>query len=187
MEDPAFRMLQFVSTQFRDSIISSLMKENKDLAKENAKLKLKLFFKEHKYAKLKILQEKANKRIRTLRCNCIECCSYNNLWQGHEDPHKDCAFKTWFKSKLAASGLTCTHVREDETFAWFVSGKQHKIYAADTDFVELRHHVGDDCISKFIYGPKILNAGSVEDEALKKLEALFIAMDREIETSMYIL
>lgn len=186
MEDPAFRMLQFVSTQFRDSIISSLVKENKSLAKENTKLKLKLFFNDHKYAKLKNLQDKANKRIRTLRCNCIECCSYNNHWHGLEDPHKDCVFNEWFKGKLIASGLTYTHVREDQLFVWAVSGKQHKIYAVDTDFVELRHHVGADCISKFIYGPKILNAGSVEDGALKKLEALFIAMDREIEENMYI-
>lgn len=186
MEHDAFLTLQLVNKQFIDLRIPKLYQRITQLEQENTALKLKLFWKNHKYVKLRSVLREANMKIPTLLCNCTQCCQYNNTWNGYEDPYRTCALNRWLEAKLHACELTHTDVSESDMFTWSRSGIKHKVYNKDTLFVEVRNYIGPNYISKFIYGPKILQAKSVDDPELKKLELLFQTIDQEIEENEYI-
>lgn len=177
MDSASSAMLQFVSKQFHHDVNSPYVKELKEkikeLTKENNELKLDNFRKDHKYSSLVRLQKQTNKV--TLRCNCNGCCE-NGIWKGNSDPTQTCRYNNWFKERLAACDLTCTHVTEPNLHAWIEAGTEYTTYDVDTDFVELRNYYNGTYISKFIYGPSITRAEHFYDEALGKLDHLFDTM-----------
>jgi hypothetical protein len=181
-------MLRYVSTQFKDCVDSSLAKENAELKKEVAELKLQLFWSGHHYKDLQKLMTMANHTHRDLRCGCNQCHTYH-MFSGEQSPGPPgCLFKPWFERQLTACGLTFSVIVEANASVFSRSGKIHKLYDVDADFVEVRYYFMGTVsyASKYIYGPKILNAKSADAEALKKLEKLFETIDKEIKENMHI-
>jgi hypothetical protein len=186
MEDPSFRMLKYVSTQFKDCFDSSLMAENAALKKELAEVKLQLFWEGHKYENLQKLMTMANHSHEALRCSCQQCHTYS-MFSGEQSPAgvPHCLFKPWFQGQLTACGLTFSEVVEANASVFSRCGKMHKMYDVDADFVEVRHYLSAvTYASKYIYGRRILLAKSVDADALKKLARLFEAIKLEIDVDL---
>lgn len=183
MEDPSFRMLKYVSTQFKDCFDSSLMAENAALKKELAEVKLQLFWEGHKYENLQKLMTMANHSRADLRCSCQQCHTYS-MSSGEQSPPgvPHCLFKPWFQGQLTACGLTFSEVVEANASVFSRCGKMHKMYDVDADFVEVRYYRTH--AFKFIYGRRILLAKSVDADALKKLARLFEAINTEINVNL---
>jgi len=164
------------------ALVSRLLLDQRVLAlrRENEKLRLCLFWKDHSDEELKKLMHEANQDGRSApRCACLACTV-----AGRKDEDADCTgevtctFKPWFEAFLAEYGLTCRLGIENgmEPAGEHMScpgGNQ--VFAVDAHF----HHLTSDNWFAWMYGAKLWTAQSADDAELQKLQHLFTRLRLE--------
>jgi hypothetical protein len=149
-----------------------------ELKRENEKLKLKLFWKTHNPSMLKKAMAVANMVEGGPRCACLACIVGGRCVDGtrgfapypfaymydeqlvispRDWCHWRCQFKPWFEDKIREAGMSVRveALRDDG---------QHFSNPGSADW------------NTFVYGSRLCNASSVENEDLVKLKQLFVTI-----------
>jgi hypothetical protein len=154
-----------VSKIFRDARFEQL-------CRENAELRLQLFWKDHNDRMLKTVMEKVNK------CNCWQCAVTGRMDKDDGvDDSKKCEFIPWFEEQLITCGITSGNVLKVSVSQHHISGSWNPVWDVDCHLVKIPMIGGD--WSAFTYGLKLWKAKTVDDPELKKLEKLFNLLEAE--------
>ena len=154
-----------VSKLFRDARFE-------ELCKENAQLRLQLFWKDHNVQMLKTAMDFANSSDKSPKCNCLNCALCGRMDEDDVyDDAKKCAFTPWFEAKIAECGLTYGYENQESTEQEHMSNKGIYVCNIDCHLVKDPTHDGD--WGSFTYGSRLWKAKTVNDPELKKLEKLF--------------
>ena len=156
------------------------------LRKENASLRLKLFWKDYNLKELIEAMVFANNATGP-KCVCTACVSSGRIPDYMtSDQYAPCTFKQWFESHLASLGMEtkmslfqgenknhiCLHGKD-------VRAKEAGVvFDDDTHF---SHYSFRDNWTRFTYGSKLWAASNVNDPELLKLKSLFGILRKEEE------
>lgn len=152
-----------------------------EVVKENASLKLELFWRDHHIRKLKKAMWKAN--FIYCQCNCLSCAVSGRIWEDQTPTDMQCKFKPWFEGQLESLGMIVQRstFKDDKWVHTNLSGSIE--YIGEAEYDDNCHFF---CCSEstdwfcFTYGSKLWRAKSVNDMELLKLKSLFdILTDRE--------
>ena len=160
-----------VSKIFRDARFEQI-------CKENAELRLQLFWKDHNTQMLEDAMRHANNWEKSPKCNCWKCSLSGRKDDDVEvDELKTCEFIPWFEEKITACDLTIGYVQMGSTSKYHMSNNLNPVWDVDCHFVKIVMMGGD--WSAFTYGSKLWDAKTVNDPELRKLEKLFKLLDQE--------
>ena len=145
-----------------------------EICKENAELRLQLFWKDHHCQILKTVMKNAN--LNSSECNCMHCFLSGRTNEDVEiDKEKNCEFVPWFEEKLAACELIYGNVLRDSCSQDHISCRNGGVWDVDCHFVKLPMIGGD--WHAFTCGSKLWKAKTVNDPELGKLVRLFKLLD----------
>jgi hypothetical protein len=165
--------------------IAAIMGEYQDqaileLAEENKRLALSLFWRDHKASKLSEVMRQANmSHPNSPFCKCCGCLS-SGRWTGNdvEADRWTCRFESWMKTKVAECGMFAVKGCKNQIAIshdacnpknWVIDVDAHIILNADAHLL----NQGGYAWNCFTYGRKLYNATSVDDIELQKLRKLF--------------
>ena len=154
-----------VSKLFRDARFEQVCRENADL-------RLQLFWKDHNVQALITAMEHANNRDNSPKCNCWNCAVSGRMDEEvgvYES--KPCEFILWIEEKITICGLTSGRVLPESTPQEHTSDTWNSVWDVDCHFVKIPMVGGE--WSAFTYGAKLWSAKTINDPELKKLEKLF--------------
>jgi hypothetical protein len=149
-----------------------------DILRENKKLKLDLYWKDHNFEKLKEAMIFANQKSNGPNCGCLTCAVSGRKNNGDrtQSLNNDCSFQSYFDALLLECGIVAKFYRGgagvehvstqnsifDESIKTFV-------YQEDAHLVRL---AGNDWYV-FSYGSKLWKESTAESSNLKRLSLLF--------------
>lgn len=156
-----------------------------ELVKENASLKLQIFWKDYNLAKLKEAMQLANS-INTM-CPCVACGMAGRNDYSEQSTGMACTFKPWFENHLASLGMTIqwSTFKNENRQHICLNGSENYSYGACTwdDDSHFSHFSSKDDWVWFTYGSKLWKAESVNDPELQKLKSLFLILSKDIDDS----
>jgi len=152
-----------------------------ELKQENESLKLELFWKKYSVAKLQREMESWN-LMGGPECKCIKCCGGGRAgdYELEDIQQRVCGFKPAFEDFAAVHGLLSGNASHsaDNRLPHMSNGTYGGVYDIDAHIIQESHGLG------WSYGAKLWKAKSASDPELKKLVALFEAMNTQIRISL---
>lgn len=156
-------------------------RELEALRRENAALRLQLFWKDHNDQALKQLMIAANLYgAQAPRCGCLSCKISGRAPDDEEttDGGERCLFKAWIEPIVASCGLTVlTGVPQGEEPLGMHVSCSNEVYDMDCHI----HHLARADWFAFNYGALLWTAQSVECEDLQRLALLFKILEAETD------
>ena len=170
----------------RLSLVAKVLMDTRllELKRENEELKLKLFWTEHNPGMLKQAMAVANRMVGGPRCACLACIVGGRCEDGtrgfapypfahayddhlfmsqYDCCHLQCQFKPWFEDKIREAGMSVQVHKVVDMFGVSDNGQHFSM-------------LGTGDWNTWVYGPRLCNASSVENEDLVKLKQLFVTI-----------
>lgn len=174
-------------SDFDQLILAHVRRENEELRRENAVLRMQVFWKDHMDTRLIELFQDANDA--GPRCRCPAC-----VLAGRAEKHdiqqlqEGCAFVPWMDAKVAECGLTSAMTTTTKNL--MKEGAPHMcadydshVYDVDAHF----HHSGGDTVASnwhtWVYGARLWKASSIKDPELQRLRQLFQTLQALVAAS----
>lgn len=161
MESTSVDRLRSVSRLSSDPRVQALLRENQ-------KLKLSLFWKDHNIIHLEMAMGLCNISNGGPNCSCIACGKGGRTADHATLTHGPCAFKPYFKSLAKKHGLVTLYTGWRKRIQ-HEAGDWNGVEDLDTHLVIIRK---DDWFS-VEYGSKLWKATHVDDPELKRLGMFF--------------
>ena len=158
-------------------LATSALKIFKDVAfqalcKENADLRVQLFWKDHNVQRFRSAMELSNNWDKSPKCDCWKCAvNGRKEFDAETDSSRDCAFIPWFEEKVIACKMTIGYVLPTSTSQEHVSDTWNVVWDVDCHFVLIERMGGR--WGYFAFGKKLWGAKTINDPELMKLKKLF--------------
>ena len=164
-------------------LVSKLLIDQRflELKQENEGLKLELFWKKYNVAKLKREMESWN-LLCGPQCKCIKCCGGGLAgdYELEDIQQRVCGFKPAFEGLATVHGLMLGNASHsaDKRLPHVSNDKYGGVFDIDAHIIQEHYGLG------WNYGAKLWKARSVSDPELKKLVALFEAMNTQTRIAL---
>jgi len=171
----------------RLALVSKILLDQRflELKRENERLTLMLFWRDHGMCTLRKLMSHANNtRPGGPRCRCRHCARAERYWpmysHGNNDGYEECRFGPWFEQTLQEHGLSFASSGKDSHFARDADRESGTMPAGGVHFLLVPNEQAPVASwYKWEYGAKLRDAQTTQDPGLLSLTALFQTLGEE--------